>query len=275
MVVFISASEFGEMGGGSAIVWDGGRVTEDVDVNAALRMLGARAAPGSDEFETLDLGHNTWRWLGAAAVAALPDDPDQAVAMLASLLRDARDTSVRERAANEMSRFGEPAIPHLVHAFQHDREYGVRLDAACALAVIGDTGVAALLDLLPRTPNNDSALPFLGDPAILLLALTKASSLPASAVPILVPLVADPGLRGDAVRVLGEMGPDAAPAVGALASVLKTEAEWFIRSYAVTALGAIGNAPGVRAALDDARRTDAHADVRRKADALLQRLDAR
>ena len=272
MVVFISASEFGDLGGGSAIVWDAGRMTEDVDVNAALRMLGARAAPGADEFETLDLGHDTTWFLGAAAVASLPEAPEAALRKLADLLRAARDTSVRQRAAHEIRRFGAPAIQPLVEAFERDREYGVRLNAACSLAAIGPDGVTTLLDLLARTPNNDPALPFLGDPAILLLALKGARDIPTSAVSLIVGKLDEPGLRCDAVLLLGEMGPGAAPAVGALASVLRSEPEWFIRSYAVKALAAIGNAPGVAAALEEASRTDEHADVRRSAETALKTL---
>jgi HEAT repeat protein len=272
MVVFISASEFGDLGGGSAIVWEAGRVTEDVEVNAALRMLGARASPGSDEFETLDLGHNTARWHGAAAVAALPGAPEAALAELAALLRPARRTAVRERAAHELRRFGPPAIPLLVEAFQRDREYGTRLNAACSLAAIGDAGVAALLELLPRTPINDRALPFLSDPAILLLALKGAPDVPASAMPLVVPLLDEPGLRCDAVQLCEAMGPAAAPAVGALAAILTSEGEWFIRSYAVKALAAIGDVPGVAAALEGARRSDEHAEVRRGAEAALKNL---
>ncbi len=64
----------------------------------------------------------------------------------------------------------------------------------------------------------------------------------------------------------------AAPAVGTLAAILNSEPLWHIRSYAVKALGAIGDFPGVAAALDGARRADESNDVRRSAEAALKNL---
>ena len=132
--------------------------------------------------------------------------------------------------------------------------------------------LAALVELLPRTPNNNPALPFLGDQAILLLALRRAQGVPASAVPLVVPLLDDPGLRCDAVQLLGAMGPAAAAAAGPLAAILKSEPQWYVRSYALKALAAIGDHPGVAAALDGARRTDENVDARRAAGAALESL---
>ena len=201
-VAFVSASGFGDASGGSAILWERVGAGEELGVNAALHRLGAR---GADPLEDLGLERNTSWWHGAAAVAHLPAHADAARAELVRLLAHDPATPVRGRAADELGRFGEAAIAPLVEAFGRDRDHGVRLGAAAALAALGPPGAAALVDLLRgAAPTPAGQLSFTGDRAVLLQALARAE-VPPSAAAIVTPFLDDPTLRYDARRVLARL----------------------------------------------------------------------
>lgn len=78
LVAYIEASEFGDMSGSSALLFENG-VVVDVPVDEALRRLGVTAASGKDEFDTLGLGRNTHRWLETLRNQDVADVPDSSL----------------------------------------------------------------------------------------------------------------------------------------------------------------------------------------------------
>jgi hypothetical protein len=268
MIAFIEAMEHGDTSGAYATVWKEGKVVaSDIDVNQALRMLGALDFKG-DLFEALGLGRKTDKWRAAAALYEVPEKQDAAFASRMKLLRDDAYSAVRAAAAAELARFGAAAIPALVEAAERDPDYGVRLEVSSALVAIGADGVSALIGLLSRSTDNA----MYGKRSAFLLPLRKAGKLAAPAVPLLSQLLREERLRSVAVQTLQAIGPEAAPAAPALIAILKSDAQWHLRSYAAQALGTIADTKGVIAALREASTKDPVETVRCEAEKALQRL---
>src|SRR5207245_3198120 len=123
MIAFIEAMEHGDTSGAYATVWKEGKVVaSDIDVNQALRMLGALDFKG-DLFEALGLGRKTDKWRAAAALYEVPSTRDAAFASLLKLLRDDGYSAVRGAAAAELARFGVVAIPALIEAADRGVDY--------------------------------------------------------------------------------------------------------------------------------------------------------
>jgi HEAT repeat protein len=202
VVAFISASSFGDSDGSDALLFRDGTITQ-VTPGEALRLLGVKAKPGEDEFDTLGLGRNTRRWMETLAAPARPQ-----------------------------------TLPELVTTFRSHSDYGVRLEAAHAMCATGPAGILAALELVPLAAVGSPAS--IGDRAALLQALRMRGSLPSSSAPLFISLLEDPDARCDAVLILGSLGAGAAGAVERLREIERDDPQTFIRSHATEALKAIG-----------------------------------
>ena len=181
--------------------------------------------------------------------------------------------SVGLQAAYELPRFGEAAVPALVHCLQ-DESAMTRRNACYALNAVGSPAVEPLRDALkdPCEYVRDNAAEALGDlgtkaePAVPALvetlddasgsvrshtieALGTTSQSSSLAVPGIVKALADenPGVLRNAVFALARIGKDAPGAVEGLQNVLLDENR-YVRGDAVHALYRIGT-PAAKAAL--------------------------
>ena len=233
--------------------------------------------------------------IGPAAAAAVPALADELTS---------EHAHVREAAAEALAQIGpaaEPAVPALVRLLT-DRPPASRQAAALALAKVGRSApatVVALVQLLPDRADEVreaavEALARLGPDAVACLVellragdgkgmeewmRAKASALDLKGLTgagwCFAHAVAEhlrlETARESAVRVLGQIGPDAAAAVGVLAEAL-CDRNRRVRLAAVRALGAIG--PAARPALPAVVKALAEPDpVRRAAAEALPRID--
>ena len=188
-------------------------------------------------------------------------------ASLSDLISSLNSTSESTglKAAYELPRFEEKAVPALVRCLQEEPEM-TRRNACYALNAVGTPAVDALRDALKdsREYVRDNAAEALGDlgnkakPAVSALvemladesgsvrshtveALGTTSQSSSIAVPGLVKALEDPhdGVRRNAVFALGRIGKDADGAVEGLQNML-FDANRYIRGDAVHALYRIG-----------------------------------
>jgi HEAT repeat protein len=183
------------------------------------------------------------------AVAAFGAD----VGALIKQLKDG-DNDARRAAAKALAEAGgdaRAAVPALVRALK-DKDLFVRRFAAQALGEVGADPKEALVPL--RNALNDPRK------EVQEAAATALGKLGAPAVGALAAVVKDPNketeVRRRAVEALGEMGPDARPAVPVLVGTLKAgggkkkvPGDADIRVEIATALGNIA-APGDKKVLD-------------------------
>jgi len=154
---------------------------DDARAEAALRQIDSSHLPALAE--ALASGGPDSRWWAACALARLPDpravsallaasaDPDpnvraavlqglgeqrapQAITPLLFALGDPSPYLAR-LAADALIHIGQPAVPALIRALENDAESRVRLSAARALALIGDT---AAIPALFRALEDESAM---------------------------------------------------------------------------------------------------------------------
>lgn len=196
-----------------------------------------------------------WNWLRGAEerFENAPGTLRDVAALTGDLGSD--DSVTRQRAANALGLQGgaaEPAIPALREAM-NDPEGPVRLNAAYALAAIGEAAIGPLIGALEDGEEDYQAESILHicDAAYALAALGRP------AVPALQAALADPGehIRGAAAFALGDMGPAAAEAAASLVDLLG-EAPPLLRRHVISALGTIKaplelTVPALAAILDD------------------------
>ncbi len=149
------------------------------------------------------------------ALEALSGDAPETAAALGTAVRD-KDEFVAEAAAvaSGSARAADEALASLVKALK-DRRPGVRAAAVAGLAELGVKARAALPGLAEALAQRTEA-PDTREAIVRAMAVIGGPE----AVRTLVARVEDPGedaqVRGEAVRALGEIGPDAAAAIPSL-----------------------------------------------------------
>jgi HEAT repeat protein len=117
--------------------------------------------------------------------------------------------------------------------------------------VVRATALGALARLGGLTFGDVSAAADDKDPRVRARAAEVAIPFGARSVPLLMGMLTDKQARvtESACFALGEIGPDAAPAVPGLGAVARDHPEALCREAAVAALGAVGSPPGLPAIL--------------------------
>jgi len=190
-----------------------------------------------------------------AAIDALGEAGEDAVAATPVLIEllDAPDPIIRAHAARALGDMGEAQRQAILEALAPriaDEDPHVRREA-----------LRSWIDLKPEV---DEAVPLLhktlseSDPVIRAHVLSAMADLGAAVVPRAIEVLRTEDGRYWAALVLGEIGPDAAPATGALAAVLRDDDRPEVKREAALALASIG--PDAKAAvptLIDALDSDA------------------
>jgi CubicO group peptidase (beta-lactamase class C family) len=202
------------------------------------------------------------RWNSVVALSKLGE---AAVPALAQGLT-ARNPDVRAGAARALAGIGKPAtaaLQELCRALEDPQEM-VRQSAAEALGGIGTGAAAAIAPLLARLSD--------ADPFVIGSAAEALGRIGTAAVPGLIRVLESrEAASWPSTIALGKIGPDAAPAVPALARALSSEQEK-VRWGAAMALANIGRIaePAVTPLL--ARLSDADQDVRWASSLALDRI---
>ncbi|MBI5209176.1 MAG: HEAT repeat domain-containing protein [Elusimicrobia bacterium] len=270
-----TASYFGGEGRQSCDYWaDGEPRALKISINDALARFGVRESGGRDAFDTVGMGRHrcTTGW----AVEAVLDDllgrgapKAQALADALSYERDDKGVQygVRCAAAARLQASGAEAaaaFDALARAFREDPGFGVRLNAACALAAAGPGALRALAEGIDPSLDHDRLWP----PLFALRSLGPAAG-PAAGRLAAVLRNPDWRLRAGAAETLACMGPAASAADEALAAALDDPNE-HVRRHAVLALGALGPAARRWSALLAAAVRDPSPSVRESADKALR-----
>ena len=218
---------------------------------------------GPPEYQ--EMFRHLWNWHRAVEDNGMPGTSNgESLSGLISSLNSTTE-SIGLRAAYEMPRFGEKAVPALVRCLQDESEM-TRRHACYALNAVGTPAVAALRDALkaPHEYTRDNAAEALGDlgnkaepvvPALVetladasgsvrshtIEALGTTSQSSSIAVPGLVKALEDPhdGARRNAVFALARIGQNATEAVEGLQNMLFDDNR-YVRGDAVYALYRIG-----------------------------------
>jgi HEAT repeat protein len=159
-------------------------------------------------------------------------DAGEAVPALATILLEDADRNIRREAALALSKMGTaavPAVPALAEALS-DQELTVRMNAAKALFGLkaeARPAVPALIEALKDKGNEKYVARFhITIREMVVIALGGASAGTAEGVPALTAALeaADTdGMRKAASRALGDVGPEARPALPLLRALLKDQ----------------------------------------------------
>ena len=266
---FMVKFEFMRMRRPDRVTWDGAD---------GETWRGPAATPG---YPMEPVWRSVWHWLGGRPLPAAAPDPG--VDLNEALTRaQAPDHHRRAGAVADLARLGaaaEPAIPTLVRLLGDDNE-AVGLNAAYALAHLGEAGVAPLVEAL-RThdgENVDDARCFIDEgqkSELEMVARNAAHGLVAAGLPAVPALLdcargAGPRARKYALFALGELDTDAAAVVDALIAGCGDE-DPTVRLNAVEALGLKRGTEAAAAALAGAL-FDGNDEVRFNASLALARL---
>lgn len=200
-----------------------------------LATLGPQAAPAvPDLVRALDDPNPDVRWHAARALHAIGPAASPAVNALAKSLKD-DNFMVRGHAANALGTIGEAARPAAAALAQTvtDPDPHVRRAAVRALTKIRpgpEIGIPLMVQVLEDA-----------DPSVVMPALATLAEFKGQVVPVMIEAMKNPKARYWATIVLGEVGPEAAPAIPALTSALQID-EPELRMQALIALGNIGPA---------------------------------
>lgn len=247
----------------------GAATDEDGRVRAidALADLGQNAKPALEALvKALDADNVRIRWHAARAVGAIGEDAIPVIPKLAGLLLGDADPIVCTQSAAAIRAIraddGRTEIPEEVAKIYAEAAAAVGKAAAHPDARVRRASLRAVAALVADPAKQaamiDDSLAD-ADPAVVVESLHSLADLGASAVPMLVESLKDPKARYWAEVALAEIGPDAAPAAGALAAAsLAGEPEE--RLQAMLALAAIGEpaaeaADELAAALDSSDTT--------------------
>jgi HEAT repeat protein len=202
---------------------------------STLRTMGPAAYPALPALLlALDSRHDLVVTSAADAVGAIGPTAKDALPALQKVLTS-EHALLRTHAAHNIGRLeaaAAPAAADLKNALL-DKDPNVRREAAHALGKIGPHAKVAIPALIVAL--NDQEQP------VVMAAAHALSRLGEEAVPALAALVKDPRRGRWAVVILSEVGPAAAPAVGALRAALADADDDFARDVIVT-LGRIGPA---------------------------------
>lgn len=149
----------------------------------------------------------------AGALGAFGPEAKGAVPQFGKLLAD-KNVSIRVHVANALGNLGplaEPAVGDLTKALK-DANEDVRRESAAALGKIGPAAKAAIPALVAALSDQNGA--------VTVQAAGALGRIGPDVVPPLVAAVKDPKTKHLAVMILGQLGPGAKPAAGALAGVL-------------------------------------------------------
>ena len=227
---------------------------------------------------------SVWHWLGGRPLPEAPPAGPGGVRLDEALARTrGSDHHARAAAVADVARLGAaaaPAIPVLVRLLGDGNE-AVGLDAAYALAHVGEAGVAPLAAALRGNDgeNVDDARCFIdeGDKSELeMVARNAAHGLVATGLPALPALLecargGGPRVRKYALFALGELDTDAPDVIDALAAGCRDE-DPAVRLNAVEALGLKKDVPAKAAGALGEALFDADDEVRFNAALALARL---
>jgi HEAT repeat protein len=178
-----------------------------------------------------------------AAMDALVGKGEEAVPALIEALGG--NEQARDGAAHTLARIGAPAVQPLIEALSSENGT-VRDSAAVALGEIGPDASAAIPSLVA----------VLGGSGVVYERVHIIHSLGAigpdntDVIDAMGKCLTIDDLRADALRVLAEIGPPAAPLKNDMIAILNsTDIRWPIRALAMDALVALGPIEGVPAAI--------------------------
>lgn len=181
----------------------------------------------------------------ATALGSVRSDAHVVLPALTKLL-SADSLAVRADVVSAIGEFSELAGETVVvvcKMVENDDSAIVRAAAAETLGRIGGGSEQAAQSLVRAIEDVHGG--------VTVQAANALSQLGAKAVPVLLPLLKNPLYRDLAISVLGEIGPDAAPAVPALVSLLNDDDEELLREVFI-ALATIG--PGASSSVSDLQR---------------------
>ncbi len=180
---------------------------------AALEMIGPPAQPAVAVLvEALSSPSEKLVCHSAVALGAIGPGAESALAPLRKVL--ARNhASICTHAVSALGNLGPAAAPAVgdLTALLKDRDAGVRREAAQALGKIGPAAKAAVPAIVAALSDMDGT--------VTMQAAMALGRIGPAAVPALIGLLKDPNLRHLAVMILADIGPEAKPAVEALASM--------------------------------------------------------
>jgi HEAT repeat protein len=228
---------------------------QDSDSNvrlAAADSLGRMGRSTSASVATLaGLLDDSDAGIRAATASALGRSGKKAagtVAELVGLLNDGTP-AVRAAAAEALGEIGEPAVPDLISSLNNGNPVFLRA-AVEALSNIGEKAVPALIDALEHDQRELLVRQFAAK------ALARIGNAKGRVVPALVERLEDesPQIRIAAIEALGNLGPAANAATGALVDVIEDQdEELLVREYAITAAARVApTSPEVAATLTEA-----------------------
>jgi len=167
-----------------------------------------------------------------AAADALAESGPQAVdavpALLQALKNEERDWALRQAASDALGAIGSEAVPALIEALA-DEDEQVRRAAAGALRDMGPQAGDAIPALIQTLRDKDVSMD----------AASALGEIGPQAIPALVEAVddRDAQVRRGAILALGFIGPEAKEAAPLIIQALEGDAEWLVRSGAANALG--------------------------------------
>ncbi|MBI3180273.1 MAG: HEAT repeat domain-containing protein [Deltaproteobacteria bacterium] len=201
------------------------------------------------------------------ALGELGPAAKEAVPKLVLRLEDVNE-GVAEFAAVALAKIGPDAVPALEAVLKRD-EPKLRLYAAEALSTIDARHEAAGRELI-------NAATGLGNAELAERGRGALVKLKAQAVPLVTPILSDhyAPVRLQAAKILGEVGPEAASAVDALAGLAKIDRDISVRKEAMRAMARIGPREKVAPILE-AALNDPNGEISANAGALLLHIGAR
>ena len=215
---------------------------EEVVASAASDALVSIGSPSLEPLQ-MALGHANFRLRRRAAqvLARFGAKAKRAAPALVELLTDPQ-FEVHTAADQTLVQLGDDAIPAL-SAGLRDPQPGNRQVLLTTLARCGPKGVPVILNVLKKDDSNfvrANAAEALGQertpgPEVVQGLIQALSDL-------------EEGVRAAAANALGQLGPDAKPAIGPLIAMAQGDRDAFSRKRAADALGRIG--PATRASLD-------------------------
>ncbi|MCA9069875.1 MAG: HEAT repeat domain-containing protein, partial [Planctomycetaceae bacterium] len=200
----------------------------------ALGLMGPVAAPATGELlKSLQHQDENVAAHAAQALGAIASNPKTVVPALTEQL-GSQSEMIRIASAFSLGRFGgdaKSAVPQLAKTLS-DSSVDVRVAAAQALASIGPDAAGAVPQL-NKAIDDTAGL-------VTLSAFEALGAIKGPAVDVLVQRMDDPNYLPLAAAVLGQIGPDAAPATLSLVNRLQSTKDPEAQFEILVALGSIG-----------------------------------
>jgi HEAT repeat protein len=206
------------------------------------------------------LSDERWDLMAVRAIAEQKTETEAVLSMLEALVQGELDPERRIaflRALVELS--AERATPILIEALSGP-DLQLRREAVALLSNVGFLGEAEILALIAALSDPDAAM------RQDVLYMLERVGMGRQAVNTLMKLVdSDEGLRQQAVKMLGEIGPEASPAIPSLVRLVESD-DRALKLEAIKALGNIAAGSELAArALADLLIDDSDTDVQREA----------